>query len=240
MSELRRWSEDGATPSELALLQASRRERPPSSARARTLGALGVGFGALASMTTAAGTAGGAAVLTKVVGVTLLLGGATVGGIVWQSRVHSPNVAETTGPHRPQAAVAAGTSASFAQRTVPPPGATMEIETSTPKTAARGPKSAPPRMAVGTLSIEVAALERVRDALAARDFDVALGALDRYQARFLAGDLAPEATVLRVEALLGRGDRALAAATANDFTAKHPESPYASRMQRLVRDEQNH
>jgi hypothetical protein len=42
VSGLRCWSEEGATADESSVLEASRRERPPSNARAQTLTTLGV------------------------------------------------------------------------------------------------------------------------------------------------------------------------------------------------------
>lgn len=70
--------------------------------------------------------------------------------------------------------------------------------------------------------------------MAAHDPDAALRALDRYHAQFSGGALSSEETVLRVEALLMRGDKSSAVALANSFTAAHPDSPYARRIHDLV------
>jgi outer membrane protein assembly factor BamD (BamD/ComL family) len=82
----------------------------------------------------------------------------------------------------------------------------------------------------------VAALEQAHAALAARDADRALLALDRYRAKFPGGRLASEETVLRIQALLARGDRDGANALANGFFAAHPDSSYADRVRDLLHD----
>jgi len=87
---------------------------------------------------------------------------------------------------------------------------------------------------VASLAQEVAALERAHK-LATHDPDAALRELDRYHARFPGGALAAEETVLRVEALLARGDDRTARVLADAFSTAHPESPYARRVQDLVR-----
>jgi hypothetical protein len=43
-----------------------------------------------------------------------------------------------------------------------------------------------------------------------------------------------EASVLEVEALAARGERALAATRAADFVAAHPDSPQADRLRALI------
>lgn len=65
-----------------------------------------------------------------------------------------------------------------------------------------------------SLSDEVKALERAHD-LASRDPAAALRELDRYRTRFPGGALAAEETVVRVQALLARGDDAKARALAS-------------------------
>jgi outer membrane protein assembly factor BamD (BamD/ComL family) len=85
------------------------------------------------------------------------------------------------------------------------------------------------------LSDEVATLQVARIALADRDANAALAALDRYKSRFATGRLGPEATVLRIEALMLRGDRAQASALADRFESSNPKSPYAERIRSIVR-----
>ncbi len=88
--------------------------------------------------------------------------------------------------------------------------------------------------AASTLADEVAALQVARVALAAHDPSGAIVALDRYKSRFPAGKLGPEATVLRIDALTQRGDRAAASALGDRFLAAHPHSPYADRVNSIL------
>lgn len=60
------------------------------------------------------------------------------------------------------------------------------------------------------LSTEVAALDRVRAALASGNGTLALNLLDEYQNSFRDGRMVPEATYLRVQALMKVGNRAAA------------------------------
>jgi len=48
------------------------------------------------------------------------------------------------------------------------------------------------------------------------------------------GKLGPEATVLRIDALTQRGDRAAASAMGDRFLAAHPHSPYADRVRSIL------
>jgi outer membrane protein assembly factor BamD (BamD/ComL family) len=70
--------------------------------------------------------------------------------------------------------------------------------------------------------------------VARSDVATALDALDSYDRTFPSGTLAPEAAVLRVQALLARGDRAAAIALTDAFLRAHPASPYAAKMRALV------
>src|SRR5882724_11973658 len=94
MSELRRWSEEGATAAELSLLEVSRREQAPARARARTLGALGLAVAVSTVTGTAVATTSriGVGLLLKVLGASLLAGGLVVTGIA----IHRAHLAATT------------------------------------------------------------------------------------------------------------------------------------------------
>jgi hypothetical protein len=227
MNELRPWSEEEATADELRLLDVSRRERAPGSARARALGALGV----LAATTTTGATAaaGGSTLLAKVLAATVLTGAVTAGGVAWHASRRHPEA-------RP---LPASTEVAMPREATGPPS----VPTTSPAPAP-APSAEPPRelaraarpISSGALAQEVAALELARQALLARDGDSAIRALDRYRAQFPRGELSSEATVLRVQALLARGDVAKAAALADDYCTAYPESPYAQRVQQLVHD----
>jgi hypothetical protein len=81
--------------------------------------------------------------------------------------------------------------------------------------------------------LELAMIERARSALAAGDPRAALAALDDYEAKYEVPIFGEEATVLRIEALRARGDRAESAALAARFLAVHPSSPLAQRVRSL-------
>ena len=228
MNDLRRWSEEDATADELRLLEVARRRRALPAQRAAVLSALGVGVA-----TTAAGAAGTASLATKLVGIALL---ASVGtGVVL---VHSASEKAAVAPPAasvatpPKVAVTASPEPSAAS---PEPALALEpaSEASEPsaKLAAK-PKAAP--SASSSLSRELQVLKQAHEAIARGNPNGALAALDDYHARFPQGALGAEETVIRVQALLARGDRAQAAAVAKKFSAAHPDSLYARRVERLV------
>jgi len=111
---------------------------------------------------------------------------------------------------------------------------TAVAEPAAPAVPSREPKRLPSVQA-RTLSDEVAALQVARTALAQHDPNAALAALDRYKIHYASGRLSPEATVLRIEALVQRGDRAEAIQLADRFEAQNPKSPYAERIRSIVR-----
>ena len=86
------------------------------------------------------------------------------------------------------------------------------------------------------LSREVTALELANAALGAKQPDAALRALDDYAQKFPRGALQSDATVLRVRALVARGDRAAAQRLADAYSAAHPDSPFTRRLDALVRE----
>lgn len=87
-----------------------------------------------------------------------------------------------------------------------------------------------------SLAYEIELLDLARRNLAQGNPAAALAALDRRQVEIPSGALGPEATVLRVEALLRSGDRNAAAALANGFLAQNPSGPHAVRIRRLLGD----
>lgn len=81
---------------------------------------------------------------------------------------------------------------------------------------------------------EVASLDEARTALDQADPDRALSILQEYARRFPRGALAPEAAVLRIEALVAAGDRPAATRAAQSFLRANPSSPYAQRIESLL------
>jgi outer membrane protein assembly factor BamD (BamD/ComL family) len=84
------------------------------------------------------------------------------------------------------------------------------------------------------LPAEIALLDQARGAVAAGEPARALAILDGYTVRFPRGAMAPEATVLRIEALVKAGDRPAATRFADAFLATAPTSPYTTRIQSLL------
>jgi outer membrane protein assembly factor BamD (BamD/ComL family) len=81
---------------------------------------------------------------------------------------------------------------------------------------------------------ELALLDGARSAVRAGQSARALTVLDDFAARFPRAALAPEAALLRVEALARAGDRAGAERAARTLLAADPTSPYAERVRTLL------
>jgi hypothetical protein len=94
------------------------------------------------------------------------------------------------------------------------------------------PVQAPAR--AESLAQETAALDAARSTLRAGHASEAIVLLDAYARRFPNGTLGPEASALRVEALLAAGDREGAGAAARALTAEQPVSPAALRARALL------
>jgi hypothetical protein len=220
-------------------------EQPSEAARAKVLGMVGLGAGAIAA-TAVAGKAGatvGGSIAPKVgaVGATALakwlavgaLGFVTVGATVAYVRHARREV-----PPAPVVTAPVATSAPAPEAAPARAGADVASPVA-PEAPARGTPSPhrdrATRAADPALGEQVAALDRARRALGDGDAVGALRDLDDYQSRFPRGALAEEAEVLRVEALLAEGDRASAARAGARFLAAHPESPHAARVRSLLR-----
>jgi outer membrane protein assembly factor BamD (BamD/ComL family) len=63
-----------------------------------------------------------------------------------------------------------------------------------------------------------------------------LAALDDYQRRFPRGVLQQEAAMLRIEALLARGDKATARRLSQRFLEQYPRSALAARVKNLLEE----
>ncbi len=84
-----------------------------------------------------------------------------------------------------------------------------------------------------SLSDEIKILDRARAALGS-DPKGALAALDEHRRLFPKPNLGLEATVIRIDALVQAGQRAAAKVLAKDFLVRHPTSPQAARIRKLV------
>jgi hypothetical protein len=105
-----------------------------------------------------------------------------------------------------------------------------------PTGAPASPAAAPPGAASSdavSIAEEVAVVDRARHSLRQGRAGEALDELNRYQSRWPNGTLATEVVVLRVEAELRLGKRAVAKERARAFIASQPSSRYAARLREL-------
>jgi hypothetical protein len=245
-----------------SLIRAARTDMPPEGAHGRALRALTSGAiagGAFGGVSTAAAAPKLALLATSlgiakwgavgVVAGVLTVGAAKQLGPSESTRTQTM-VAPRTVERTPLAARAATTATtpiaeSPAANDPPPPvpstrerpsdqvglGAGSALPAPLPNLATSDePSAAQPD---GLLS-EVAILDQVRSLLLARDPLRALEVLDGYRSTWPRGRLGPEATVLRIEALVHSGRRTQAIALANEFLATHAATPFAHRIRTLV------
>jgi hypothetical protein len=235
MSEPRRLLEEGGSEVELALLRSARHDAPSAGARRRTLVALGLAgsVGATVTTTTAASTATTA--LLKWIGVGVLGGMVTVGTVaVVQPGVANERAQVASKGFAPEATRKAAVARQITTAEAPPQPAAPPADEAPSARPSAAPADPPHASAKPSLADEVAALDVAREALAAGDAGRTLRALDQHDQRFPGGMLGPEAMVLRIEALILRGDRASAARLGEAFLAAHPRSPHASRLRSLI------
>jgi hypothetical protein len=146
--------------------------------------------------------------------------------------------------------LASTASAASVEPASPSPARSSEPQVVAPPVVARAPFQKPtsdsdPAEAsrspsVSQLAREVAALDAARTALAAGEPRRALGLLDAYAQNFPRGELAPESTLLRVQALLAAGQRKTAEKLAHDLLARHPADPLARKLERLLAGTASH
>jgi outer membrane protein assembly factor BamD (BamD/ComL family) len=114
-----------------------------------------------------------------------------------------------------------------------PAPAPPRVDRAAPK--ASGTTSGKTKRTASTLDAETSLLDAARGALRDGHPEAALRTLEGYDAQFPSGLLSPEATVLRIEALVRVGDDAGAGRLADSFLRAHPESPLAPRVRSLVK-----
>jgi hypothetical protein len=122
---------------------------------------------------------------------------------------------------------------------LPPPGAVPKALAQRSMVRAEAPALVDDKRSKVGLGQEVAALDRARGALAAGDAAGALRLLDKYEMSFPKANLAQEATILRIEALLKQGNRDAAVDLGNGFLAEHPASSHAAKVSRLLLEGSN-
>ncbi len=161
-----------------------------------------------------------------------------------------PQIVASVGrPREPGPAEAAralpndGPPAVLATEPLPPPAAVLAA----PHRAASAPSSSPSPAASAdpgpsqprspSLAGELAEIDAARRLLSSGDAKGALSASRAYASEHPGGTFAPEAQVLRVDALTALGEGAAARAEATSYLAKYPQSPAAPRLRRLLEKE---
>jgi hypothetical protein len=238
-----------ATEFERRVLEAARRKQPSPAASARMARALGVTAGVAAAATAEAA----AAVGTKQAAAAATVKAATAAGATavwpWVSAgvlgLVVAGAVVATRPWRPAPPEAAPPPARLLAAPPPPaPGPTSppaaepaaEVVAAAP---ARAPAAPIHRARVGAAGAgdvreEIALLDAARGALSAGADRRALEILRRYDDKYPAGSLRPEATAIEIEALLKGGRQAEARALATRFVAEHRGSLLAKRVAELA------
>jgi hypothetical protein len=220
-----------------SLIEDARSETATPGAKGRTLAALGV-IGA----TTVATTTSSALTALKALGVGVLTAGLLAGGALIATRGADPPTAPsivTPSPLPPEA--------SPPVEIAPPAVVSAPTASSSPRVAAKPRARAPdakmaaapsPSSSAPTtrLAEEAQNLEAARRELGARNAQSALVLLDRYERDFPRGELRPEATALRVEALAASGNEVAAKALGRQFLERNAGHPAAARVRRAIGD----
>jgi hypothetical protein len=261
MNEPERILSGGGDEFEALLLGAAKDDGPEPGAKLRTLAALGIASTvagtATAAASVAAGTSGKAAVASGAAsaaaagakaGLAATLGkwivlGALGGGLVvgGASAVTAPEPARLSAqrPFAESIEVAARALAPRAEAPGPVAAPTPAPELAAPSEPARSvasprPAESAPEAKVDPLAGELAALDRAREALGSGSAVQALSALDAHDRQFPNGPLAPEALMLRIQALAAAGRHAEATRLGDTYLSAHPTGPYARRVRTLL------
>lgn len=229
--------DDGATELELLLLRAGDAEGPSPAARRAAAASLGLGMTAI----TASASALGAPSLTPaakvlavkwwIVGALASMGAgvAIVAGMpdeaasIVPTTIASSSRGALAEPPRPQA--------------VPTPHGTSPAAPSavTPDRPQVAMPRALPSASTG-IQAQISLIDRARSAAASGQPGATLAALDDYQRRFPGGVLQQEAAMLRIEAMLARGDKATAKRLGQRFLEQYPRSALAARVKSLLEE----
>lgn len=256
--------EENATEIEKLLLHAGREEEPDRLASTRLLGVLqglppapgGVesGPGQLpASLGSGMGTTAAIKSAATWVKISVLALGVGAAGVATH-RLARPHL---MAPHVPSVQPSAqGSAPARSQGEEPASGATVNptveplaAEASLPPRKA--PPAPRPREAVRepllrtasappdhSLAVEISALDRARDSLEAHRFAEALRLLGEYHRQFPSGRMRPEATVLRLTALIKSGQHEAAQSLADQLLADGTYHTYAPRIRSLLKEMQ--
>ena len=230
---------------ESLLVHAAREERAPSRTRLAVRAAVGLATGAGAATAAGSAAAAGAQTATGAVGIVVLAKYVILGAAIGATTLGVARYAEAPTPSATTASSAGvATEAPTARKAVdelaPAPDAagtaTDPVVVAPPpiETAATSSPTASAAQGTPSLAREIALLDQARSAVRAHDGAQALRSLDRYGKEFPSGQMAAEATLLRIDALVQTGDRATASALARAFIDRNPRSPLLERVQDLV------
>ena len=197
----------------------------------------------------APGTAVSTAVFAKLLVVaTLSLTAVGVGAVMWQRAPVHANTASARGASLSREAnneaasgMARTVSVARAEPTLPlpPPNndlgtSVTEVQVGAHSASSRPSASRPSAVDRLTVSDEIALVEKARDALRHGDPATCLSLLEIRRKGVRGGVLAPEATILRIEALRTLGQRARATQEATRFVHDYPGSPLIDRIRDLL------
>lgn len=217
-----------ASPLERLLLDASSRERPAPELVARTRSVLGLPPAPPPLTLRHALTSWGPKVLLA------LAGAALVGTLAHRTHpvvvpsASAPIVTPTSAPTEPVKATSAPSPAAEA------PTLSVDSLPLAPPEPNRAAAAAPSAMSADSLREEILQIDKVRAAIRRGAPAQALDELDTYRARFPRGVLQQESLVLRVQALQAAGRTAEATALGQSFLARHPKSPHAEKIARIL------
>lgn len=236
MNDPVRLLEIGADEFEAELLRAGRSDAMSAQSRTQILAGIGIG-GLLTASTVATGVRAAAKGWLATAGV------GTVGALAVWAGVHTLSTGSKPAPAAQHAVpVAAAAPKLPASEPIEAPAAAPLAGNVSPE-AEPVPAVAPPKVTAhaapsteDSLSDELAMIEQARTAVVHQDYAQALRLLDDYRHHFAKHRLRSEATVLRIEALAGRGDRDAASRVGREFLQNHPNGPYAQRVRSVIGD----
>jgi hypothetical protein len=217
-----------------ALLRSAELDEPPSGAMRRVLTRAGVGVGVVA-IATSTTVASAAKVGPLVVGKWLALAAFVGAGAVAVVHVARPSTSMKVAT-QPAVMKAPSEPATPAPPAIEATDPALVNEPSSTAAPIAQPSRAFKASPSGTADIngEIAAITLARGAIDKGNARAGLAALDRYQQDYPHGVLTPEATVLRIEALLMAGERSRAKSLGESFLKAHPKSPHAQRVRSLI------
>jgi hypothetical protein len=265
VKEPRRLRDETQSPMERVLLDTASSYRRPPTTRSKTLAALGIGGSAALSAGAARGAwasvaskLGGAKAVAAIVGLGAAIAVPAAYYVLRPAR-HSPAdlalhaVPPVTAAPIVDAPVVAASNVAVpnvaaaivavpARTTSAPIKPVMHSGVTRVETQRASPTKVDARASAthvhlsAGLTAEVAALEAARTRLAEGDARAALALLDAYAVAYPAGNLQPEADVLRIEALAKSGRPAAAKNLAQAFMQRYPNSVLTARVRGHLSD----